>query len=205
MTDIGTLGGDFARALDVNSSGDVVVGSSSRATGSSEHAFRWTAAGMTDLGALISGDFRSQATAVDSKGSTVVGWSHVLNGAYQHAFRWTSSAGMTDLGTLSGPNDQSQAYDVSGDGSVVVGWSGTPTTGPRAFRWTAKTGMQNLNTLLSNAGVNMTGITLAYANAVSSQGEFIVGLGHFPGAPITPSWSGMKTGFRKKAVALSRG
>jgi probable HAF family extracellular repeat protein len=48
MTDLGTLGGDFARALDVNSKGDMVVGSSSLATGSNEHAFRWTAAGMTD-------------------------------------------------------------------------------------------------------------------------------------------------------------
>jgi probable HAF family extracellular repeat protein len=183
MTDLGTLGGDFARALDVNSSGDVVVGSSGLATGSNEHAFRWTAAGMTDLGTLLpGGGFRSQANAVDSKGSTVVGWSEVLNG-YQHAFRWTSGAGMTDLGTLAGPNNQSQAYDVSGDGSVVVGWSGTATDGSSAFRWTASTGMQNLNSLLANAGVNMTGINLVYANAVSSKGEFIVGQGNFPGAP----------------------
>ena len=43
--------------------------------------------------------------------------------------------------------------------------------------------MQNLNSLLANAGVNMTGINLVYANAVSSKGEFIVGQGNFPGAP----------------------
>ena len=69
---------------------------------------------------------------------------------------------MSDLGTLDPTNHgaNSIANDVSGDGSVVVGWSNAPTTGARAFRWTATTGMQNLNSLLSNAGVNMTGITL---------------------------------------------
>ena len=182
MADIGTLGGDLARALDVNSKGDVVVGFSSLATGGNEHAFRWTAAGMTDLGSLTPGG-RSQATAVDSNGSTVVGWSDAL-GNNGRAFRWTSSGGMSDLGSLdpTNPGAVSQAYDVSGDGSVVVGWSNAPGTGARAFRWTATTGMQNLNSLLSSAGVNMTGITLTYANAVSSKGEFIVGQGDFPGA-----------------------
>jgi hypothetical protein len=42
--------------------------------------------------------------------------------------------------------------------------------------------MRDLNTLLANAGINMTGITLFNANAVSGNGQFIVGGGTFSGA-----------------------
>jgi probable HAF family extracellular repeat protein len=90
---------------------------------------------------------------------------------------------MVDLGTLGGSN--SGALGVSADGSVVVGYSnydGNNNVG-HAFRWTTATGMKDLNTLLANAGVNMTGITLASATAVSGNGQFIIGQGDFPGAP----------------------
>jgi hypothetical protein len=105
----------------------------------------------------------------------------------------------------------SEASDVSGDGSVVVGWSdmqgpnGPGTSGARAIRWTATTGMQNLNTLLSNAGVNMTGITLTYANAVSSKGEFIVGQGDFPGAPFHAFLVRYEDGKQKKGSGAVAG
>ena len=79
MTDLGTLGGDYAIAYDVNRQRGRRGGSCEHSPRRSDHAFRWTAAGMTDLG-TTTGGFSSQANAVDSKGSTVVGWSDVLGG-----------------------------------------------------------------------------------------------------------------------------
>ena len=49
VTDLGTLGGLFGDAEDINEAGHV-VGSASPASGS-DHAFRWTpSTGMVDLG-----------------------------------------------------------------------------------------------------------------------------------------------------------
>jgi hypothetical protein len=42
--------------------------------------------------------------------------------------------------------------------------------------------MRDLNTLLSSAGVNMAGITLLTASAISGNGQYIVGQGDFSGA-----------------------
>jgi probable HAF family extracellular repeat protein len=176
MSDLGTLGGDSAIAYDVDDKGDVVVGISS--TGSSgSHAFRWTSAGMTDLGSF-GGD--SQANAVNGSGSTVVGWSDDLH-SVKRAFLWTAGTGMLNLGVLPG-GDVSIANGVSEDGSVVVGWSNSAGTSARAVRWAGPQGIQDLNLLLSQAGVDMTGITLMVANGVSADGAFIVGFGDFSGA-----------------------
>ena len=204
MLDLGTLGAGDSVAYDVSGDGNVVVGYSGTTAGG-QHAFRWTSAGMTDLGTL--GGLSSQANAVSGDGSTVVGWGEIVGalGGARHAFRWTSSGGMSDLGTLdsTNPGANSIANGTSDDGSVVVGWSNAPTTGARAFRWTSATGMQNLNSLLSNAGVNMTGITLTFANAVSSKGDFIVGQGDFPGAPNNAFLVRYDDGTRQKGSVVA--
>ncbi len=176
MVDLGTLGGTQSQARAANADGAVVVGFSESVTSSNDHhAFRWTSAGMVDLGTL--GGTQSQANAVNADGAVVVGSSIITGNTGTHAFRWTS-AGMIDLGTLGGTN--SSASGVSANGSVVVGISNITGEVAHAFRWTSPTGMQDLNKLLANAGVNMTGITLAYAWAVSGDGRFIVGDGSFP-------------------------
>jgi probable HAF family extracellular repeat protein len=202
MTDLGSIGGDGAVAYDVNSNGDVVVGWAATTSGN-EHAFRWTAAGMTDLGTLPGG-FRSQANAVDSTGSTVVGWSQLSNGAQQHAFRWTSGGGMSDLGTLDPTNfgAVSVANDVSGDGSVVVGWSNAPTTGARAFRWTATTGMQKSKHASVQRRNQYDGKSrllspmLYPAKAISSLVRQTL-----QAHPTTHSWCAMMTGQSRKALS----
>ena len=184
MTDLGTLsGGDYSMAYDVNGDGSVVVGTASISDSSAlSHAFRWTTAtGMVDIGTLPGGT-TSTALGVNGDGSVVVGYGETIGGQ-THAFRWTTGTqSMADLGTLGG--NQSAAKGVSSDGSVVVGESVYNANGDsHAFRWTTATGMKDLNTLLTNAGVNMTGITLRGAGAVSGNGEFIVGQGNFPNDP----------------------
>jgi probable HAF family extracellular repeat protein len=178
MVDLGTFGGTTSIAYAANADGSVVVGYASLAGNAAIHAFRWTSAGMVDL--LTLGGSNSLARAVNADGSVAVGESQIAGNAAYHAFRWTS-AGMVDLGILSG-GTFTQAFGVSADGSVVVGLGNGSGFSSHAFRWTAATGMRDLNTLLANAGINMTGITLFNANAVSGNGQFIVGGGTFSGA-----------------------
>jgi probable HAF family extracellular repeat protein len=185
MVDLGTIGGGYSSALNVSDDGSVVVGASDPVGLSGgltqAHAFRWTqAGGMVDLGTF--GGVRSEPFDVSADGSVVVGGSNPTGTASFgtfHAFVWTQAGGLADLGTLGGT--YSISFGVSANGSVVVGdanLSGNSAT--HAFRWTQASGMQDLNTLLRNAGVNMTGITLNDAAAISSNGRYIAGVGAFP-------------------------
>jgi len=174
--DLGTLGGSYGHAAATSSDGSVIVGTAMTSKGD-YHAFRWTDAGMVDLGTL--GGNTASATGVSADATVVVGGSNTISNGDTHAFRWTS-AGMVDLGTLGGGS--SSANGVSGDGSVVVGLSQIAGSSDyHAFRWTKVTGMQDLNTLLSKAGIDMTGIRLLEAVAISGNGEFIGGSATFPG------------------------
>lgn len=182
MVDLGTLGGAYSNATATNSDGSVVVGVSTISS-NANHAFRWTSNGMTDLGTL--GGESSFASSVSTDGSVVIGYSKTSGDVANHSFRWTS-AGMADLGTLGGST--SRANGISGNGAVIVGESyltgnpGTPAfpggfiiPTSHAYRWTSATGMRDLNTLLTSAGVNLSGIVLEGASAVSADGRYIVG------------------------------
>lgn len=213
MTDLNTLAGWGSIAYGVNGNGDVVVGLSG--TGGVSHAFRWTPnGGMKDLGTLqANGQGESEARAVNRDGKIVVGWSSVVGGD-RHPFRWTDATGMKDLGTLGSFNSFSaQASSVSDDGAIVVGWSsvdgpnGPGTGGAHAFRWTAETGIKDLNALLAEAGVNMNGITLTYADAISGNGQFIVAQGGAPAsdlrAYLVRYFEGSKSGGRVFAAVTT--
>jgi len=185
MVNLGTIGnaGDYSDALGVSADGNVVVGLSFNTT---RRAFRWTAAtGMVDLGNIGSTRGDAVATAANADGAVVVGKSIIGTGPDSHAFRWTASGGMADLGTIGGVAGNSTAFGVNGDGSVVVGSSvfANGNAATHAMVWTAANGAQDLNVLLSNAGVNMTGVNLIVARGVSSNGQFFAGSGFFPGAP----------------------
>ena len=203
MRDLGALNGVGGRsvAFAANGDGTVVVGQSEIAGNAPfsfpMHAFRWvltpgTASGvMTDLDPS---DQPSVATMVTADGSVVVGAAGHLGVA--QAFRWTQATGLVPLGVLPG-QAQSAATGVSGDGSIVVGLSGSSFSSnlpnglnglagemdTRAFRWTQATGLQDLNSLLSAAGIDMTGVTLISATAITRDGQFITGNGVFPGTP----------------------
>lgn len=175
MTDLGTLGGTDSTASAVSGDGSVVIGQAYTPT-SEYHAVRWVGTSIEDIGTF--GGTISYASAVSYDGSVVVGLASTTGNAGNHAFRWED--GITeDLGTLGGTNSQATRVDNSGE--VVVGSSqiAVGDTATHAFRWTSATGMQDVNTLLSDAGVDMTGIVLIDARYVSANGQFITGLGSF--------------------------
>ena len=175
--------GGYSDAFGISGDGKVIVGMSTIAAGNL-HAFRWTqASGMTDIGTIAGAGGTAVATAVNSDGSVVVGRSSLTTGSNYHGFRWTS-AGMADLGTIGNAVGNSVALGINGDGTIVVGQSAIASGSTQhAFIWTSPTGMQDLNTVLSNAGVNMTGVELTVARGISSNGQFIAGAGTFPNAP----------------------
>lgn len=89
--DLGTLGGTFSAAADINVQ-DQVVGPSATADGVN-HAFLWQSGVMTDLGTL--GGDSSAAAEIDDNGQ-VAGWSTNAAGEMR-ALLWSAGV-MQDLG-----------------------------------------------------------------------------------------------------------
>jgi probable HAF family extracellular repeat protein len=163
-------GGSRTSAAAADADGGVVVGVGDNADGA-YRAFRWTiAGGMQDLG-LLAGASYASAWAVSGDGRVTAGESG------GHAAAWTSGVGggPRDLGVLAGLSS-SVAYAASGDGSAIAGYS-TLYPAYRAFLWTPASGMVDLNMRLTALGVDLTGWTLTYANAISADGTTIVGTG----------------------------
>ena len=191
MIGLGYIGGggslQYSTAEGVNADGSIVVGAS---TGPSSHAFsqyeafRWSqATGMVGLGFIGGGGSApaSNALGVNSGGSVVVGVGSNASNQYE-AFRWTQATAMVGLGFIGrgGSAPYSYASGVDSDGSVVVGQSTNASNNIEAFRWTQATGTRSVSGLLTAAGVNMGGWSLRSANAVSGDGQFIVGQGTDP-------------------------
>ena len=182
-TDLGTLdppnnANRTSMATGVNTAGTVVVGFSQIGAGVTQHAFRWTASGMVDLGAPAGATRDSRALAVNGAGDVVVGDGvfvdpNSFTGFRSGAFRWTQAGGFQNLGALE-PGFFSVATDVTADGAVIVGQGGTQVVvgnssinGSRAFRWTSTAGLQAIGP--------MPGHTHAIATGVSDNGSVVVG------------------------------
>lgn len=183
MVDLGALRtGGFSQAFGVSADGIVVVGSA-QDSGNNWRAFRCTQAnGMASLGSLpvtapetVSA---CSALAASADGSVIAGYCSVCstsecNTSYNRAFRWTDADGMVDIGTLGGTT--ALAYGVSGDGSVIVGYSTEAGGNIRAFRWKMGEGMASVTDWLTAGGVDASGYTLASADAISADGNTVVG------------------------------
>ncbi|MCU7241850.1 MAG: PEP-CTERM sorting domain-containing protein [Microcystis aeruginosa WS75] len=186
MVGLGDLpGGSFhSIAYGVSGDGSVVVGLGNGNSANGQEAFRWTqATGMVGLGDLAGGSFYSLARGVSADGSVVVGYGNSANNSGANrteAFRWTQVTGMVGLGDLAGGSFDSAAWGVSADGSVVVGY-GNSANGQEAFIWNSTQGIRSLKEILTNDyGLNLTGWTLSYANAISADGLTVVGWGTNP-------------------------
>jgi len=127
----------------------------------------WTGTSSVSQLALPSGGYDGgNAYAISGDNTTIVGQVSNSGAGTATATKWRNGI-PTVLGTLLGDTN-SYALAVNGDGSVIVGETDT-----RAFRYTQAGGMKDLNTLLTDAGVNMGGITLTIATSISDDGTLI--------------------------------
>jgi len=186
-------GGDiFATPYAVSGDGNVTVGSGSSDFDSGELAVYWegsdpVAFDLPDLNSAGDLDYYCFANGVNNDGSIIVGQGSpgisffALN---RTAVKWTKlPTGFYDVVALGGK--VATAYGTSDDGNTIVGRGRLGSTGTvEAFLWrnSAATKFQLLkNVLINEYGVaNLTGWTLKQANAISADGNVIVGYGTNP-------------------------
>jgi len=199
-----------SRAFDVSGDGRVVIGTSG------ERAFRWTSeTGVQPLGFLPGGQPLSSAAGTNQDGSVIVGYAgtfdsrrafkwesssggidvtgpstlsrswgvsgdgRVVVGESSKAFRWTQETGSLDLPSL-GTGGGDVALAASHDGRILVGYSHDATLRPQAVIWADQ-----------NQPTRLPGMSGSYsiATAVSTGGEFVIGLDNFVGRQDAFVWS----------------
>lgn len=189
ITNLGTLGGTSAVALNINDKGQIIGVSSN---GTASRAFLYQNGSMKDLGTIggLATD-NARAPGLSASGDYIAGYSRAaLN---SHATLWTGGVGgkITDLGALVSSANFSQAYAVN-NSAQVVGSSVIGTVSPtsstdlyHAFTWQNGV-MTDLGTLLSQPtyihseakGINNLGQIVGYVarlyNAPTSDGAAVL-------------------------------
>ena len=150
-------------------------------TGKTEAAFYEVATGITTNAGNFGFSCDVSATScwgMSGDGATIVGlgW-HNLCAA--RGFKSSASGGLVDLGTLV-PGSSSRANACSHDASVIAGWQDSAQGARQATYW--KNGLQKL---IFGPG----GQTLGEAGVVSSDGNWILGLGTSGNGFLSWRWS----------------
>ncbi len=175
MVGLGFLpGGTGSAASAVSADGLVVAGSVSYAFDPSrQSAFRWTeATGMIDLGTLP-GAVGASASAMTPDGRFIVGQSGF------DTFRWSEATGMV---AVPRPTDAmgTTPVGISDDGAVILGRSFYADGHTDEFVWTELDGTRTLREILAASGVDVSGWQSLNAEALSGNGNAIVGSGRNP-------------------------
>lgn len=129
------------------------------------------------LGSLPGGVQTSEVRGVSADGRVVVG--RAMQETNDRAFRWTREEGMVGLVNLPGGTLPSIACGASADGRVIVG-SATFEAVNVAVRW-----VDGRIEALGDLG----GHPLGEANAVSADGEVVVGFSRAPEGPEAFRWT----------------
>jgi len=168
LTQLPALSGFSSVATDVDDDGQTIVGTSSDA-GNASRAVYWQGG---QIHQLDPGDLThySQAMSISGDGSIIAGQIQTATGADAVSFSGSDYGTITHLGSLGGTS--STPMSVDGDGGVIVGYGFNADGQLQAFRYSDGQ-MVNLNTALANAGVDMTGVDLTFAEGVSENGKYI--------------------------------
>ncbi|MGH7493500.1 MAG: hypothetical protein ACREOO_14075 [bacterium] len=159
VTDLGTLGGIFSAALDINASGQI-VGAATLANGL-QHPFLYENGQLIDLGTL--GGNHGIASGINDAGE-IIGQADNAQGI-RRAFLYRNG-GMIELGTLGGTESRASGINASGK---IVGSASTATNARHAFLY-ENGDMFDLGTL---------GGTISWANQINASGQ-IAGGSHTP-------------------------
>jgi probable HAF family extracellular repeat protein len=162
--DLGTLGGPFSGAADINERGQI-VGYATTAEGQ-YHAVMWDEDGIHDLGGVD-----ASAAAINNHGQ-IVGSSYSPTGNLR-AMLWDNGHA-TDLGTLAGGNREADAVDIN-DRGQIVGSSLTPDN-YHAFLWE--------NGVMTDLGT-LPGDDSSVATAINERGD-VVGVSYDAGSGLPP-------------------
>jgi probable HAF family extracellular repeat protein len=182
MMNLGTFGGAFGQALEINNRSQV-VGTSDTTGDAESHPFLWDRGELKDLGTL--GGTFGNTTGINDSGE-IAGWAALSDDLSIHAVSWRNGI-MSDLGTL--PGDRcSLTGNVNAKGQIVGTSFARPglcfqpdpsITDQRAVLW-ENGSIVDLGSLIpKNSPLNP--VTAVFIN---DRGE-IAGIGVPPGVPVT--------------------
>lgn len=158
--DLGTLGGSYSQASDINSAGQVVgwaeTGPVDENRRPVRHAFLYHAGKMTDLG-TFSGDTHSEAAAINDQGQ-------VVGSSDRRALLWQNGR-VFDLGTV--PGFGARPRDINNAGQVIGSLYRIEQL-EHAFLYTGGK-MYDLNDLISPD----SGWNVYYAGAINDRGQIV--------------------------------